>query len=167
MLLITSPLLILSHRLLYDSRIFLLSFFTWYSQFPLSTFRSLTFIPDFSFMYPTFRLHLWHLYSCWYGGNSSAWSLRITTVSGMFPVISFPCISYRTEDYHCVSVISIWLTPVLENLCIRVAPSQCCPHNVHWKLGSGTLLTRLWAVVCEVSNFLAVIALPSFRSCLL
>ena len=25
-------------------------------------------------------------------------------MSGMFPVASFPCICYRTEDYHCVSV---------------------------------------------------------------
>ena len=33
----------------------------------------------------TFRLCPWQLYSHWHSGNSSAWSLRITTVSGMFP----------------------------------------------------------------------------------
>ena len=42
-----------------DSRMFLLSFFTWYSQFSLFTFRPPTFIPDFGLMYPTFGLHLW------------------------------------------------------------------------------------------------------------
>ena len=56
-----------------DSHMFLLSSFTWYSQFSLFTFRSPTSIPDFGLTYPTFRLRLWQLYSCRHGGNSSAW----------------------------------------------------------------------------------------------
>ena len=38
--------------------------------------------------------------------------LRITTVSGMFPVVSFPCTCYRTEDYHCVSVSHLFSSPL-------------------------------------------------------
>ena len=43
------------------------------------------------------------VYSCWHSGNPSAWSLRITTVSGMFPVVYFPCICYRCKVHnsHC------------------------------------------------------------------
>ena len=51
-------------------------------------------------------------FSCWHGGNSSAWSLIITTVSGMFPAVSFPCLCYRTEDYHCVSVSHLFGSPL-------------------------------------------------------
>ena len=98
--------------LLMDSHMLLLSFFTWYFRFSLFTFRPPTFVPDFGLMYLTFRLRLWQLYSCWQGGNSSAWSLRITTVSGMFPVASFSCICYRTEDYHCVSVSHLFSSPL-------------------------------------------------------
>ena len=39
-------------------------------------------------------------------------TLRITTVSGMFPVVSFPCTCYRTEDYHCVSVSYLFSLPL-------------------------------------------------------
>ena len=77
------------------------------------------------------QLDLWVLPLCQVCSLSSifhvyAIELRITTVSGMFPVISFPCICYRTENYHCVSVsvTSVWLAPVLENLCIQVASSR-------------------------------------------
>ena len=35
------------------------------------------------------------------------------------------------------------------------------------KVVLGPLLTGLWAIVCEMSNFLAVVALLSFGSCLL
>ena len=35
------------------------------------------------------------------------------------------------------------------------------------KVVSGPLLTGLQAIVCEMSNFLAVVTLPSFGSCLL
>ena len=52
-------------------------------------------------------------------------------MSGMFPVTSFPCICYRTEDYHCVSVSVSHLfgSPCLrESLytsgLISVSPSQ-------------------------------------------
>ena len=107
---------------------FLLSSFTWYPQFSLFTFRSPTSVPDFGLMYLTFGLCLWQLYSCWHGGNSSAWSLRITTVSGMFPVTSFPCIYYSWGLPLCQCVTSIRLAPVLENLYMWVASSQCRPH---------------------------------------
>ena len=50
-------------------------------------------------------------------------------MSGMFPVTSFSYTCYRTEDYHFVSVTSVQLAPVLENLCIRVASPQCRPHT--------------------------------------
>ena len=100
-----------SHSLT-DSRMFLLSFFTWYSQFSLFTFWPPTFVPGFGLAYPTCVLCLWQLYICWHGGNSSAWSLRITIVSGMFPVTSFPWICYRTEDYHCVSVSHLFSLPL-------------------------------------------------------
>ena len=33
-------------------------------------------------------------------------------MSGMFPVASFPCICYRTEDYHCVSVSYLFGLPL-------------------------------------------------------
>ena len=33
-------------------------------------------------------------------------------MSGMFPVASFPCICYRTEDYHCVSVSRLFGSPL-------------------------------------------------------
>ena len=47
----------------------------------------------------------------------------------MFPVASFPCICYRTEDYHCVSVSHLFGSPCLrESLymsgLISVLPSQ-------------------------------------------
>ena len=50
-------------------------------------------------------------------------------MSGMFPVASFPCICYRTEDYHCVSVSHLFGSPCLrESLytsgLISVSPSQ-------------------------------------------
>ena len=48
---------------LMDSHMFLLSFFSWYSQFSLFTFWPLTFVPDFGLVYPTFGLHLWQLYT--------------------------------------------------------------------------------------------------------
>ena len=105
---VVSLLLILSHRLSYVSIILLylilsiLLLYIW----------PLTFIPDFGLTYLTFGLRLWQLYSCWHSGNSSAWSLRITTVSGMFPITSFPCICYRTEDYHCVSVSHLFGSPL-------------------------------------------------------
>ena len=93
---------------------------------------------DFSYVSPFLDSDLNHIYSCWHSGNSSPWSLRITTVSGMFPCHLLPCICYRTEDYHCVSVSqSIWLNQVLEHLNIQVALSQCHLHR-------GTALTQQW-----------------------
>ena len=38
-----------------DSRMLLLSFFTWYSQFSLITLRTPTSVPDFGLAYPTFE----------------------------------------------------------------------------------------------------------------
>ena len=58
-------------------------------------------------------------------------------MSGMFPVASFPCICYRTEDYHCVSVSHLFGSPCLrESLymsgLVPVSPSHpqptCQPH---------------------------------------
>ena len=50
-------------------------------------------------------------------------------MSGMFPVTSFPCICYRTEYYHCVSVSHLFSSPCLrESLymsgLVSVSPSQ-------------------------------------------
>ena len=54
-------------------------------------------------MYP--HLCQWAICHGWHSQDSSAWSLRITTVSGMFPVDSMYRTCYRSEDYiyHCVS----------------------------------------------------------------
>ena len=96
---------------LMDSHMFLLSFFTWYSQFPLSTFQSLAFNPDFGFVFLTFGLCPWQLYSCWHSGNSQfgLWGLPL-----------------------CQCVTSVQLAPVLEYLHIWVPLSQCCPHTLHF-----------------------------------
>ena len=99
----------------------LLSSFTRYSQFSLFTFWSLTSVPDFGLTYPTFRLHLWQLHSCWHGGNSSACSLRITTVSGMFPVASFPCI------YVCIIELRIMTVSV----CHICSACPCCRESLY------------------------------------
>ena len=87
-----------------DSRMFLLSSFTWYSRFSLFTFRSPTSIPDFGLTYLTFGLCLWQLYSCWHGGNSSAWSLRITTVSVCHICLARPCLRESLYTSGLVSV---------------------------------------------------------------
>ena len=50
-------------------------------------------------------------------------------MSGMFPVVSFLCICYRTEDYHCVSVSHLFRLATVENLCIRVVSSQFHPQR--------------------------------------
>ena len=43
-------------------------------------------------------------------------------MSGMFPVASFPCICYRTEDYHCVSVSRLFSSPLSQSIFVYEWP---------------------------------------------
>ena len=43
-------------------------------------------------------------------------------MSGIFPVISFQCICYRTEDYHCVSVSHLFGLPLSQSISVYEWP---------------------------------------------
>ena len=80
-------------------------------------------------------------------------------MSGMFPVTSFPCICYRTEDYHCVSVSHLFGSPCLrESLymsgLVSVSPSHCafCP--------AATALSILYPIAARHAHMHTVHALP-------
>ena len=61
-------------------------------------------------------------------------------MSGMFPVASFPCICYRTEDYHCVSVSRLFGSPLPRSIFVyewpRLSVTLTCSHTkpVHHRL---------------------------------
>ena len=67
-------------------------------------------------------------------------------MSGMFPVVSFPCMHYRTEDYYCVSVSHLFGSP----LSLRISVYEW-PHLSVALTGS---LFRLWESEVWVSNYL-------------
>ena len=55
-------------------------------------------------------------------------------MSGMFPVASFPCICYRTEDYHCVSVSRLFGSPLSQSIFVYKWPRH---HFIDVKTFSG------------------------------
>ena len=50
-------------------------------------------------------------------------------MSGMSPVASFPCICYRTEDYHCVSVSHLFGSPYLRESLYTSGLVSVSPHT--------------------------------------
>ena len=103
----------------------------------LSTFRSPTFNPNSSFMFPTFTLHPWQLYSCW--------QCELSLISEDYHCVRYiPCYLFPMYMLYnwglplCQCVTSVQLTPVLEYLCIWVASSQCHPHRIgDWNINRG------------------------------
>ena len=70
-------------------------------------------------------------------------------MSGMFPVASFPCICYRTEDYHCVSVSRLFGSPlswsifIYEWPCLSVALTEPDADSVSLKADSQVAILAL------------------------
>ena len=58
-------------------------------------------------------------------------------MSGMFPVASFPCICYRTEDYHCVSVSRLFGSPLSRSIFVYEWPRLSVALTVRALYGQG------------------------------
>ena len=58
-------------------------------------------------------------------------------MSGMFPVASFPCMCYRTEDYHCVSVSRLFGSPLSRSIFIYEWPRLSVALTLTHTGGSG------------------------------